>query len=60
MGKESLKKCEMFDQGRCLGCVGLAEKDWIGAEQCEIFKKLSSIRGIDLCKKILKGEQQRI
>lgn len=55
-----MKQCEMFNQGRCLGCVGLAEKDWTGSEQCEIYKKLSSIRGIELCKKILKGEQQKL
>lgn len=31
--------CEVLKAGKCLGCVGLAEKDWIGKYQCEEYKK---------------------
>ena len=55
-----MKECKVFKNGMCLGCVGLAEKDWIGPEQCEIFKKYNKVNGLELCKKILKGEQQKI
>lgn len=53
-----MKQCSVFNKKLCLGCVGLAEPDWIGAEQCEIYKKLNNTTGLDICKRILKGEQQ--
>ena len=55
-----MKECSVFKRGLCLGCVGLAERDWTGAEQCEIYKKLNNISGLELCKNILKGEQTKI
>ena len=33
-----MKECSAFNKKLCLGCTGLAEKDWIGPEQCEIYK----------------------
>ena len=60
MGKEQLKQCETFNKGLCLGCTGLGELDWIGATECEIYKKLQSFNGLELCKKILKGDQQKL
>lgn len=53
-----MKECKIFKNGLCLGCTGLAEQNWIGAEQCEIYKK--NCNGLELCKKILEGEQQKI
>lgn len=55
-----MKQCSVFNKGLCLGCTGLAEQGWIGPEQCEIYKKYSKMSGLDMCKKILKGEQQKI
>ena len=42
-----------------VGCTGLAEKDWIGAEQCSHYKKLEGKDGLKVCKEIL-GIQERI
>lgn len=53
-----MKDCEVFRKGLCLGCAGLAEQMWCGPEQCEMCKKHKNINGLDLCKKILKGEKQ--
>lgn len=50
-----MNNCEMIEKGLCTGCVGLAERDWIGKEKCEIYKDLKKIKGIDLCKEILRG-----
>jgi len=55
-----MKECEVFNKKLCLGCTGLAEKDWCGAEQCEIYQKYHSITGIELCKKIIDGIQEKI
>lgn len=55
-----MKECSIFNKGLCLGCTGLAEKDWAGAESCSIYKKLNNMSGIEICKKILKGEQQEL
>jgi hypothetical protein len=55
-----MKQCEVFSKGQCLGCTGLAEAEWIGPEQCGTYKKLSGMSGLELCKRILKGEQQKI
>lgn len=33
------ENCEVMLKGKCAGCVGLAEKDWIGKEQCKEYKK---------------------
>lgn len=55
-----MKQCSVFNKGLCLGCTGLGEKDWIGPEQCSIYKK-NNISGLDMCKRIIsKGEQMRI
>lgn len=35
--------CEMFKKNKCLGCVGLGEKNWAGKYQCEEYKKLVRI-----------------
>lgn len=32
--------CEMIEKNLCLGCVGLAEKDWVGKYNCPIYKQL--------------------
>lgn len=55
-----MKECSVFSRGFCLGCTGLVEKDWCGAEQCETYKKYSQMSGLELCKSILKGEQMKI
>ena len=55
-----MKQCTVFNKGLCLGCFGLAEPQWMGPEQCSIYKKLNNTSGLDMCKKILKGEQQKI
>lgn len=34
-----MKDCELVKLNLCLGCVGLAEKDWCGKEQCEKYKR---------------------
>lgn len=47
--------CEMLEKGLCIGCVGLAEQDWCGPEECEIYKELKNTKGIEICKKFLKG-----
>lgn len=49
-----MKECKVFKNSLCLGCPGLAEKDWCGPEQCKTYQKKSN--GLDLCKRILKGE----
>lgn len=53
-----MKQCSVFNKGLCLGCTGLAEKDWIGPEQCSRYKKLNNTSGLEICKKILKGDNQ--
>ena len=55
-----MKECSVFRKKLCLGCVGLAEQDWIGPEQCEIYKKLKNTSGLEIYRRILKGEQQKI
>ncbi len=32
--------CEMIEYNLCLGCTGLAEKDWIGKYKCKEYNKL--------------------
>ena len=32
--------CEMVLNNKCLGCVGLAQKDWVGKYKCELYQKL--------------------
>lgn len=32
--------CEMVFNNMCLGCVGLAEKDWAGKYQCKHYQEL--------------------
>lgn len=54
-----MKECEVFKRNLCSGCTGLAEKDWCGPEQCEIYNKYKNKTGLDLCKEIL-GIQERI
>ena len=39
---------------------GLAEKDWCGPEQCEIYKRLNNMSNYELCKKIIEGMQTKI
>lgn len=34
--------CEVMLKGLCLGCIGLAEKDWVGKYQCEHYNKMKS------------------
>lgn len=51
---------ELIKKELCLGCVGLAEKDWVGAKQCNTYKEFNNISGLDLCKRILRGEQIEI
>ena len=55
-----MKQCSVFNKGLCLGCTGLGEKEWAGPEQCSIYKKLNNTAGIEICRRILKGEQQKI
>ena len=54
-----MKDCSVFRKGLCTGCVGQAEKDWIGAEQCPTYQKYN-VSGFDLCKKIIEGVQTRL
>lgn len=53
-----MKQCSVFNKNMCLGCTGLGEKEWAGPERCSIYKKYNKTNGLDLCKKILKGESQ--
>lgn len=55
-----MKECSVFNKGLCLGCTGLAEERWCGPEQCSIYKKLNNMSGLEICKKILEGKQQKI
>ena len=55
-----MKDCSVFRKGLCAGCVGLAERDWIGPEQCSTYKRLNNISGKELCKKIIEGIQTKI
>lgn len=32
--------CEMIENNKCLGCVGLYEKDWLGKYQCKQYLEL--------------------
>lgn len=32
--------CEIMIKGLCAGCVGLAEKDWIGKYECKYYKEI--------------------
>lgn len=32
--------CEMFRMNLCLGCVGLAEKDWAGKYCCTTYNAM--------------------
>jgi len=32
--------CEMIRLNLCMGCVGLAEKNWVGKQQCEYYKEI--------------------
>ena len=34
-----MKECIVFKKNLCLGCTGLAEKDWAGAEKCPFYQK---------------------
>ena len=37
---ELLERCKKaIEQNKCLGCVGLAEKDWIPPKQCKYIQK---------------------
>ena len=38
-----MNNCEMVEKGLCTGCVGLAEKDWIGKEKCNTYKELKNV-----------------
>ena len=55
-----MKDCVVFRKGLCPGCAGLAERDWIGPEQCSTYKRLNNISGKELCKKIIEGIQTEI
>ena len=55
-----MKDFVVFRKGLCTGCAGLAERDWIGPAQCNTYKRLNNTSGLELCKKILEGEQQKI
>lgn len=35
--------CEMVEKGLCLGCTGLAEKDWAGKYKCSHYYLLKSM-----------------
>lgn len=48
-----------LEKERACGCVGQAEKDWIGAEQCPTYQKYNNKSGLEICKEIL-GKQERI
>ena len=50
------KGCEMVEKNLCAGCTGLAEKDWVGKFKCPIYHELKDRSGLELCKKILRGE----
>ena len=39
MLEKKLKTCKMIKDNKCLGCQGLSEYDWIGSEQCDIYKR---------------------
>lgn len=34
------QRCEMVENKLCLGCVGLAEKDWQGKHTCKYYKEI--------------------
>jgi len=34
------------------------EENWVGAEQCSIYKKLNNTSGLELCRMILEGDKQ--
>lgn len=56
-----MKDCGIFKEGMCTGCVGLAEKDWIGKEACPIYQKYKNIRSnFDIAKEIIEGIQEKI
>ena len=38
---------EAIEKGLCLGCVGLAEKDWIEPKQCKLLKGETNERDRD-------------
>lgn len=51
-----LEECSVFNKGLCLGCTGLAEWQWIGPEQCDIYRRHKNTSNFEICKKIiLKG-----
>ena len=33
-------ECEMVLNNKCLGCVGLYERDWVGKYKCTIYQEL--------------------
>lgn len=51
-----MKDCEVFRKGLCLGCVGLAEKDWCGAEYCQYYKQIKAKQKF----KTMEGQQEKI
>lgn len=55
-----MKDCELVKLNLCLGCVGLAEKDWCGKEQCEKYKRFKESNKVTICKNILEGEQMKL
>lgn len=40
-------ECEMVLNNKCLGCTGLAEKDWQGKYKCEQYQKLKRKQNYD-------------
>ena len=54
-----MKQCSIFNKGLCLRLYSVfGEENWVGAEQCSIYKKLNNTTGIDLCRRILEGNKQ--
>ncbi len=43
---EKLKgKCKKaLEEGKCLGCVGLAEEDWQEPKECEYIKEAEQLK----------------
>lgn len=35
-----MNNCEMIELNLCLGCTGLAEKDWQGKYKCKYYQQL--------------------
>lgn len=54
-------KCELIEKNLCTGCTrSLAERDWIGPEQCDVYKRRKNTSNFEIAKKIIEGIQERL